>query len=319
MKINEIVNLDEAPGDRAGRRIGNAFGTLAKGVGAVAGGIAGAGRAAKKGFQQGRDVVGQGGDAPLDADGNPIKPGERGSPENPIDWPNNPEPDSGGSTGGSGGSTGGSGGSTGGSGGSTGGSGGSSGGSTGGSTGGAGPTGGDAGAETPSGPEDGMKATLDQKDKDGKPFKSNWTYNAQTGVWTDDKTGEVAKGKLSGDLFKSQGLNPDGTPAKRSIKQRVGDFFSGKSGGLAQATRKDPNSSIGRKIAGVAGAGIAKALGGPEPTAQGSQYTELPKEIKAQIDNLTKSEKNYLMDKLGQIDTSKRGEDNVQLVRGGGK
>lgn len=168
--------------------------------------------------------------------------------------------------------------------------------------------------EAPSSPKDGMKATYGDKNN-----KSNWTYNAGTGQWTDDKTGEVAKGKLSQDLFKSQGLNPDGSPAKRSIKQRIGDYFSGKSGGLAQATRKDPNSSVGRKLAGVAGAGIAKALGGPEPTAQGSQYTELPKEIKAQIDNLTKSEKNYLMDKLGQIDTSKRGEDNVQLVRGGGK
>ena len=278
MKINEIVNLDEAPGDQAGRRIGNAFGTLAKGVGAVAGGIAGAGRAAKKGFRQGRDVVGQGGDAPLDADGNPV------NTEQPAQDGSQPTQGKG----------------------------------SGGSTGGTAPTGGDAGngagGEAPSGPKDGMKATYG----DGKN-KSNWTYNAGTGQWTDDKTGEVAKGKLSQDLFKSQGLNPDGSPAKKSIKQRVSDYCSGKSGGLAQATRKDPNSSIGRKIAGVAGAGIAKALGGPEPTAQGSQYTELPKEIKAQIDNLTKSEKNYLMDKLGQIDTSKRGEDNVQLVRGGGK
>ena len=303
MKINEIINLDEAPGDQAGRRIGNAFGTLAKGVGAVAGGIAGAGRAAKKGFQQGRDVVGQGGDAPLDAP--KVKKGAKatGSDGDTYTWQgaqwtndetgrvatkdvaadlNTSSNTSGGSTGGTA------------------------------------PTGGDAGSgaggEAPSGPKDGMKATYG----DGKN-KSNWTYNAGTGQWTDDKTGEVAKGKLSQDLFKSQGLNPDGSPAKRSIKQRVSDYFSGKSGGLAQATRKDPNSSIGRKLAGVAGAGIAKALGGPEPTAQGSQYTELPKEIKAQIDNLTKSEKNYLMDKLGQIDTSKRGEDNVQLVRGGGK
>lgn len=306
MKINEIVNLDEAPGDQAGRRIGNAFGTLAKGVGAVAGGIAGAGRAAKKGFQQGRDVVGQGGDAPLDAP--ELEKGAKatGSDGDTYTWQgaqwtndetgrvatkdvaadlNKPNTSSN---------------------------------TSGGSTGGTAPTGGDAGSdagkEAPSGPQDGMKATYgDAKNK------SNWTYNAGTGQWTDDKTGEVAKGKLSQDLFKSQGLNPDGSPAKKSIKQRVGDYFSGKSGGLAQATRKDPNSSIGRKIAGVAGAGIAKALGGPEPTAQGSQYTELPKEIKAQIDNLTKSEKNYLMDKLGQIDTSKRGEDNVQLVRGGGK
>lgn len=303
MKINEIINLDEAPGDQAGRRIGNAFGTLAKGVGAVAGGIAGAGRAAKKGFQQGRDVVAQGGDAP-ELDNKPEK-GDKatGSDGGTYTWQGaqwtNDETgrvatkdvaaDLNASSN-------------------------TSGGSTGGTT----PTGGDAGSgaggEAPSGPQDGMKATYG----DGKN-KSNWTYNAGTGQWTDDKTGEVAKGKLSQDLFKSQGLNPDGSPAKKSIKQRVSDYFSGKSGGLAQATRKDPNSSIGRKLAGVAGAGIAKALGGPEPTAQGSQYTELPKEIKAQIDNLTKSEKNYLMDKLGQIDTSKRGEDNVQLVRGGGK
>jgi len=66
MKITEILienQIQEGPLlNKIGRGIGKAVGTAAKGVGAVAGGVAGLGRAVKKGFQAGKAVVGGGGD-----------------------------------------------------------------------------------------------------------------------------------------------------------------------------------------------------------------------------------------------------------------
>lgn len=156
------------------------------------------------------------------------------------------------------------------------------------------------------------KATA--KDKNG----TNYTYNAATNSWTNSKTGQVATGLLAQQLAQQHGYDVDGsTPKKPGIVQRAKDYFSGKTQGIAQATRGDKDASIGKKIAGIAGAALGGALAGGKPQVQGPQHSELPIEIKAQVDNLTKQEKNYLMDKLGQIDTSKRGADNVQLVRGG--
>ncbi len=66
MKINEILiesQLHEGPLlNKIGRGIGKAVGTAAKGVGAVAGGVAGIGKAIKKGFQAGKATVGGAGD-----------------------------------------------------------------------------------------------------------------------------------------------------------------------------------------------------------------------------------------------------------------
>lgn len=155
------------------------------------------------------------------------------------------------------------------------------------------------------------KATA--KDKNGNVY----TYTAATNSWT-NKDGQVATGLLAQQLAQQHGYDIDGsTPKKPGIVQRAKNYFSGKTQGMAQATRGDKDASIGKKIAGIAGAAIGGALAGGKPQVQGPQHTELPIEIKAQVDNLTKQEKNYLMDKLGQIDTSKRGADNVQLVRGG--
>jgi hypothetical protein len=66
MKITELLTEDQIQEgpllNKIGRGIGKAVGTAAKGVGAVAGGVAGLGRAVKKGFQAGKAVVGGGGD-----------------------------------------------------------------------------------------------------------------------------------------------------------------------------------------------------------------------------------------------------------------
>ena len=63
MRINDLLiestnQLDEGPKfNKFGQAIGNVAGMAAKGVGAVAGGIAGLGAAAKKGFQAGKSQV----------------------------------------------------------------------------------------------------------------------------------------------------------------------------------------------------------------------------------------------------------------------
>jgi hypothetical protein len=67
MKITELLTesqqLQEGPLlNKLGTAVGNAVGTAAKGVGAVAGGVAGLGKAAKKGFQAGKDTVAGAGD-----------------------------------------------------------------------------------------------------------------------------------------------------------------------------------------------------------------------------------------------------------------
>jgi hypothetical protein len=76
MRINDLLiestnQLDEGPKfNKFGQAIGNVAGMAAKGVGAVAGGIAGLGAAAKKGFQAGKSQVAAADDGP--ATGKPI-------------------------------------------------------------------------------------------------------------------------------------------------------------------------------------------------------------------------------------------------------
>jgi hypothetical protein len=76
MRINDLLiestnQLDEGPKfNKFGQAIGNVAGMAAKGVGAVAGGIAGLGAAAKKGFQAGKSQVAATDDGP--ATTNPV-------------------------------------------------------------------------------------------------------------------------------------------------------------------------------------------------------------------------------------------------------
>jgi hypothetical protein len=67
MKITEILvenqQVDEGPLlNKIGAGIGKAAGTVAKGIGAVAGGVVGAGKALAKGYQAGKSTVGGAGD-----------------------------------------------------------------------------------------------------------------------------------------------------------------------------------------------------------------------------------------------------------------
>ena len=144
-----------------------------------------------------------------------------------------------------------------------------------------------------------------------------YTYQAGTNTWV-NKDGQPASGMLAGELFKAVGYKNDGQTQKApGLMQRAKDYFSGKTQGMAQATRKDPNASIGKKIAGIAGAALGGALAGGKPQAQTNAPSELPTNIKTMIDNLTKGEKQYLINKLTGMDTSVRGADNAQLTRQG--
>jgi hypothetical protein len=61
--LTESTELQEGPIlNKIGRGIGKTVGTVAKGVGAVAGGVMGLGRAIKKGYQAGKSTVGGAGD-----------------------------------------------------------------------------------------------------------------------------------------------------------------------------------------------------------------------------------------------------------------
>jgi hypothetical protein len=67
MRVYEILTeskeLQEGPIlNKIGTGIGKAVGTAAKGIGAVAGGVMGLGRAIKKGYQSGKSTVGGAGD-----------------------------------------------------------------------------------------------------------------------------------------------------------------------------------------------------------------------------------------------------------------
>ena len=67
MRVYEILTeskeINEGPIlNKIGSGIGKAVGTAAKGIGAVAGGVMGLGRAIKKGYQAGKSTVGGAGD-----------------------------------------------------------------------------------------------------------------------------------------------------------------------------------------------------------------------------------------------------------------
>ena len=147
--------------------------------------------------------------------------------------------------------------------------------------------------------------------------KDVYTYQATNNTWA-NKAGQPASGMLAKELFKAVGYKDDGqSQIKPGLVQRTKDYFSGKSDGKAQATRKDPNASIGKKIAGIAGAALGGAMAGGKPKPTTNAPDELPANIKTMVDNLTKGEKQYLISKLGKVDTSVRGADNAQLTSQG--
>lgn len=101
------------------------------------------------------------------------------------------------------------------------------------------------------------------------------TVNKQKFKWDGDNwvnnAGKPATGLMKQELMKQQGMDVAGKPLKPGIVQKARDYISGKTAGLAQATRSDPNSSLARKAMGVAGAAIGGALAGGKPGEQPAQ------------------------------------------------
>jgi hypothetical protein len=84
MKILEVLveskQLQEGPlANKIGTAIGKGVGVLGKGIGAAAGGVVGLGKAIKKGYQAGRDVVGMAGDAMKSTSGSGKAPSQGAS------------------------------------------------------------------------------------------------------------------------------------------------------------------------------------------------------------------------------------------------
>ena len=88
-----------------------------------------------------------------------------------------------------------------------------------------------------------------------------------------DPNGTPATGLMKQELMKQVNKDVTGQPPKPGMMQRAKDYISGKTPGLAQATRSDPKSSIARKAMGMAGAAIGGALAGGKP---GQQQPEQP-------------------------------------------
>jgi hypothetical protein len=91
--------------------------------------------------------------------------------------------------------------------------------------------------------------------------KFKWDGNE----WVND-AGQPATGLMKQELMKQQGLDVTGQVKKPGLVQRAKDYVSGKTPGLAQATRSDPNASVAKKAGATAAAAvggmIGKALGG---------------------------------------------------------
>lgn len=111
---------------------------------------------------------------------------------------------------------------------------------------------------------------IDIRDGEKKSVnKIQFVWNAEQGEWL-DPNGTPATGLMKQELMKQVNKDVTGQPPKPGgIVQRAKDYMSGKTTGLAQATRSDPKSGIGRKLAGIAGAAIGGAMaGGKTPPQQ---------------------------------------------------
>jgi len=105
---------------------------------------------------------------------------------------------------------------------------------------------------------------------DGTKKKVNnieFTWSAEQGEWL-DPNGTPATGLMKQNLMKTVSKDITGQQPKPGIMQRAKDYISGKTPGLAQATRSDPKSSLARKAMGVAGAALGGALAGGKTPAQ---------------------------------------------------
>ena len=114
-----------------------------------------------------------------------------------------------------------------------------------------------------------------------------FTWSEEQGEWLDPNN-TPATGLMKQELMKTVNKDVTGQAPKPGIMQRAKDYISGKTPGLAQATRSDPKSSLARKAMGVAGAAIGGALAGGKTPAQQSgeqpaqQSGEQPAQAQAQ-------------------------------------
>lgn len=109
--------------------------------------------------------------------------------------------------------------------------------------------------------------------KVGKTETINTIKFTWDGTGWKDPQGNSATGAMQQDLMAKYGRNGDGTPLKKGIIGRAKDYMSGKTAGLAQKTRSDPNASTGKKLAGMAGAAIGGMFGKSGGGQQGEPGT----------------------------------------------
>ena len=95
----------------------------------------------------------------------------------------------------------------------------------------------------------------------GKVNGIDFTWSEEQGEWINDQ-GTPATGLMKQELMKTQGLDVTGNPPKKGLIGRAADYISGKTPGLAQATRSDPKAGILKKAGAVGAAAVGGAIGG---------------------------------------------------------
>ena len=124
----------------------------------------------------------------------------------------------------------------------------------------------------------------DNEIKDGTKKSVNkipHTWSAEQGEWINAQ-GVPATGLMKQELMKQVGKDVAGGNEKPGMMQRAKDYVTGKTPGLAQATRSDPKAGILKKAGATAAAGlggmIGKALGGGQPAPAPGEPAPTPGE-----------------------------------------
>ena len=153
-------------------------------------------------------------------------------------------------------------------------------------------------APAPAGGEE--PAPAEPKIPNNKKAKVNgieFTWSEEQNEWINAQ-GTPATGLMKQELMKQQGLDVTGNPPKKGLIGRAADYISGKTPGLAQATRSDPKAGLLKKAGATAAAAVGGAIGGmfggkgkqaepgtpeqPEQPAQPGQPAQQPAQQQAQ-------------------------------------
>ena len=115
----------------------------------------------------------------------------------------------------------------------------------------------------------GQAPTTDQEPAEPKiPNNKKAKVNGIEFTWSEEQNewinaqGTPATGLMKQELMKQQGLDVTGNPPKKGLIGRAADYISGKTPGLAQATRSDPKAGILKKAGATAAAAVGGAIGG---------------------------------------------------------